>query len=240
MNTLKYNPELQEKKIKIKNRTPSIQRRNKLVQLATETKPPLPQLKSFSGQGDTWQKMSTELKTKRNETKHVVLNYIDNKTLPPSSVYSTEAMGDSSQLPLTKEHNFEASKMISGLSIRADLEPHFHTFHSNATTKCVASIQISDPGKGTKYFPRSLNGIVMSEQQADLNWHNTETPMSLHWKAWTRAQLQTHFSTPVMKIEPPKKYMLEYHTPRNIRTSYRVFRNNNVQYFLKISPLERL
>lgn len=50
--------------------------------------------------------------------------------------------------------------------------------------------------QGSKVLPRGLSGVVMSysEQQADLNWHhNTETPMSLHWKAWTRAQLQTTF-----------------------------------------------
>lgn len=99
--------------------------------------------------------MSTDPETKRNPTKPVVLNYIVNKTLPHSSVSSSEAMGDSDgRQPLTKGHNFEASKMISCLSIRADLEPHFHTFHSNSnmTSKCVASIQIFDLGKGTKYF----------------------------------------------------------------------------------------
>lgn len=58
-----------------------------------EKKPLLPDLKSFQGRV-TRQKMSTELETKRNPTKHVVLNYIVNKTLPHSSVSSSEAMGD--------------------------------------------------------------------------------------------------------------------------------------------------
>lgn len=199
---LKYNPELLKKKQKTQinkpkpeNRTPSVQRRNKLLQLAMKNKRLLPDPQSFSGQGDTWQKTSTELKTKRNSTKHVVLHYIVNKLLPSGS--ASEAMGDSSQLALTKGHNFEASKMVSCLSIRADLEPHFHTFHSNMTSKCAAPKYIKIwSWQGNKVLPRGLNAVVMSysEQQADLNWHhNIETPMSLCWKASTRAQLQTTF-----------------------------------------------
>lgn len=50
--------------------------------------------------------------------------------------------------------------------------------------------------------------MTYSEQQADLNWHhNTETLMSLHWKASARAQLQTTFfySTHSKEIHAKKR-----------------------------------
>lgn len=133
------------------NRTPSVQRRNNLYNLQWKRNLYRWIPKAFQGRVTHDRKCLQSLKQKKTWTKHVVLNYIVNKILPLSSV-SPEARGDSSQLPWTKGHSFEASKMVSCLSIRADLELNFHTFHSNTISKSVASIQIFDLGKGTKYF----------------------------------------------------------------------------------------
>lgn len=123
MNTLKYNPELQEKNPKQTNQ------KIELFQCREETN--LYNLqwrrnlyclisKALQGRVTHDRKCVQSLKPKETEQ-----NYIVNKTDPPSSVSSSEAMGDSSQLPLTKGHSFEASRLVSYLSIKSRLRTKF-------------------------------------------------------------------------------------------------------------------
>lgn len=200
MNTLKYNPKLWKKPTQQKIEL--LQYREEMNLYNFQWKRNLYCLisKAFHSRV-TQQKTSTELKTKRNWTKHVVLNYIVNKTLPPSSLTQFSVSWSDGRLQSV------AFDLRTQLWSFKDGFMSFHWSRLRTTFSYISQWQQHDfqvcgkytniwSWQGNKVLLRGFNSIVMSyrEQQADLNWHhNTKSPMSLHWKASTRAQLQTTF-----------------------------------------------